>query len=114
MPTVHFAGKSVECPKGANLRIVLLRAQLPLYHNVARALHCRGFGKCGTCAVRIEGPISEPTPAERRRLSLRPHSQESGLRLACQCNVLGDIKVTKYAGLWGQRTDEPKPGTGEG
>ncbi len=108
MPTVHFAGKSVECPHGANLRIVLLRAQLPLYNNVARALHCRGFGKCGTCAVRIEGPVSEPTEAEQKRLAFPPHSKKSGLRLACQCSVLGDIKVTKYAGLWGQRVDEPK------
>ena len=108
MPTVHFAGQSVECLVGANLRIVLLRAQLPLYNSVAKALHCRGFGKCGTCAVRIEGPVSEPTPAEQKRLRFPPHSQESGLRLACQCNVLGDIEVTKYEGLWGQRVDEPK------
>ena len=38
MPTVHFAGRSVECPHGANLRMVLLRARLPLYTAVARAL----------------------------------------------------------------------------
>ena len=41
MPTVYFAGKSVECPEGANLRTVLLRARLPLYNGVARAIHCR-------------------------------------------------------------------------
>jgi ferredoxin len=105
MPTVHFAGRSIECLEGANLRMVLLRARLPLYNGAARAIHCRGFGTCGTCAVRIEGPVSEPTAVERWRLDFPPHHRDSGLRLACQCNVLGDITVTKYDGLWGQKQE---------
>ena len=103
MPTVHFAGQEVECPLGANLRVVLLRARLPLYTRVARAVHCRGNGTCGTCAVRVEGAVSPPTPAELRRLRLPPHHLEDGLRLACQCSVQGDLVVTKFAGLFGQR-----------
>jgi ferredoxin len=105
MPVVEFAGRTVECPVGANLRVVLLRARLPLYSGAARALHCRGSAMCGTCAVRIEGEVSEPTSAELRRLSLFPHRPESGLRLACQCSVQGDLKVTKHEGLFGHRTD---------
>ena len=105
MPTVLFAGQTVECPEGANLRMVLIRARLPLYTRVARAIHCRGHGACGTCAVQIEGPVSEPTAMEKRRLRLPPHDLAAGLRLACQCNVLGDIVVTKHKGLWGQDTD---------
>ena len=104
MPTVRFSGKTVECPPGANLRVVLLRARLPLYTRVAEAIHCRGRGGGGTGAVRIEGPVSEPTEAELRRLRLPPHKAESGLRLACQCKVEGDIEVVKHEGLWGQRT----------
>jgi ferredoxin len=104
LPTIHFAGRSVECPHGANLRVVLLRARLPLYTRVAEAVHCRGHGVCCTCAVHVEGPVSEPTPAEIRRLRLPPHRPDSGLRLACQCSVLGDITVTKHEGFWGQRT----------
>lgn len=88
---------------GANLRVVLLRARLPLYTKVARAVHCRGHGTCGTCAVRVEGKVSEPTPAELRRLSLPPHDPQAGLRLACQTSVLGDVTVTKHPGLFGQR-----------
>lgn len=106
MPTVHFAGQSVECPQGANLRTVLLRARLPLYNGVARAVHCRGFGTCGTCAVRIQGETSPPTAVERVRLALPPHGRGAGLRLACQTEVRGDLVVTKYDGLWGQG---PKP-----
>ena len=104
MPTIEFAGHRVECPRGANLRVVLLRARLPLYHGAARALHCRGLALCGTCAVRIEGEVSPPTQGEIRRLSLAPHKAESGLRLACQVSVLGDLKVEKHGGLFGQRT----------
>jgi ferredoxin len=110
VPTIQFAGKSLECLEGANLRMVLLRARLPLYHSVARALHCRGFGNCGTCAVRVEGHVSPPTAAEQRRLAMPPHDLHSGLRLACQVSVLGDVTVTKYEGLFGQKTDRPKPG----
>jgi len=103
MPTIHFEGESVECPHGANLRMVLIRARLPLYSSAARALNCRGRGACGTCAVRVEGDVSDPTAAEIRRLALPPHNRDSGLRLACQCSVLGDLRVTKHAGFWGQR-----------
>ena len=110
MPTVRFAGQSIECLAGANLRMVLLRARLPLYHNVAKALHCRGFGTCGTCAVRIDGPVSEPTAIEKVRLGLPPHSHQAGLRLACQVSVLGDLSVTKFEGLFGQRTDRKRTG----
>ena len=104
MPTVRFGDRAIECPQGANLRLVLLRARLPLYTRVAKALHCRGRGICGTCAVQIDGPVSEPTPAELRRLRLPPH-RDGGLRLACQCSVLGDVTVTKHLGLFGRGGD---------
>ena len=105
MPLVRFGDRCLECPAGANLRVVLLRARLPLYTRVARAVHCRGHGTCGTCAVQIQGPVSPPTAAEVRRLKLPPHHADSGLRLACQCNVLGDVVVTKHPGLFGQHVD---------
>ena len=110
LPTIEFAGQSVECLEGSNLRMVLLRARLPLYNGVARAVHCRGFGTCGTCAVRIEGATSDPTQAEKRRLALPPHDLASGLRLACQVNVLGDLRVTKYEGFFGQKRHERSAG----
>ena len=105
MPSIEFAGHRVECPVGANLRVVLLRARLPLYHGAARALHCRGLALCGTCAVHVEGPVSPPTAGEIRRLSLAPHQPQSGLRLACQVSVLGDLKVVKHEGLFGQKKE---------
>ena len=108
MPSVHFADVTIECLEGANLRAVLLRARLPLYNDAARALNCRGLGTCGTCAVEIEGPVSEPTAVERLRLGFPPHRRDAGLRLACQCKVQGDLVVTKHSGMWGQHAPEPE------
>jgi ferredoxin len=105
LPTIQFFGQTVECPQGANLRMVLVRARLPLYNSAARALNCRGRGSCGTCAVRIDGEVSEPTAAELRRLAFPPHNAESGLRLACQCTVLGDLVIRKHRGMWGHRPE---------
>lgn len=101
--TVHFAGESIDCLEGSNLRMVLVRARLPLYANAAKGLNCRGRGVCGTCAVRIEGPVSEPTTAELRRLRLPPHDLDSGLRLACQVSVKGDLTVTRQGGFFGTK-----------
>ena len=110
MAIVRFHDKlqdsEIPCPEGANLRMVLLRARVPLYTKTARALHCRGHGTCGTCAVKIEGQVSEPTKAELRRLRFPPHDVKSGLRLACQCSVLGDVTVTKLGGFFGQHTED--------
>ena len=112
---VHDGGEQrLACPEGANLRMVLIRARLPLYTRAARALHCRGRGSCGTCAVAIEGPVSDPTPAEEKRLTRLPHRPDRGLRLACQVRVLGDVVVTKFPGFFGQRADtSQEPGAGE-
>ena len=48
----------------------------------------------------------DPHP-KKPRLRLPPHHPDSGLRLACQCSVIGDVTVTKYEGLFGQRSDAP-------
>jgi ferredoxin len=109
MPTVRFGDKKIECPQGANLRQVLLRARIPLYNGAARVMNCHGSGTCGTCAVKVEGPVSPMTTMEKVRLSLPPHDREAGLRLACQCSVLGDLDVTKYTGLFGQNIEPGAP-----
>ena len=105
MPSIRFAQHTIECNKGDNLRRVLLKNKLPLYNGAAPYVHCRGLGTCGTCAVRIDGPVSDMTAVEKWRLSIPPHNKESGLRLACQCKVQGDLTLTKHEGLWGQKSE---------
>lgn len=105
MPTVRFRGRAIDCEDGAVLRDVLLSAGETPHNGRADLLNCRGFGSCGTCAVAIEGPVSEPTRRERRRLDFPPHDPDSGLRLACQTRVEGDLEVEKFDGFWGQQTE---------
>lgn len=102
MPTIRAQGKTMECPAGTNLRQVLLQNGVEVYNGAASLINCHGLGTCGTCAVQIEGAVSEPGWREKSRLSLPPHSPQAGRRLSCQVQVLGDIGVSKYDGFWGQ------------
>lgn len=126
MPTIRYRGEEIECEEGAVLRDALLDAGLTPHNGASRYLNCRGNATCGTCAVEVHGDVSEMTDGERRRLSLPPHDEDSGLRLACQTRVEGDVEVDKHPGFWGQNVadqagdrDEPsasesaEPGVGE-
>ena len=106
MPSIKFAGKTILCERGENLRSVLMQ-QKPslksdLYNGISTLTHCRGLGTCGTCAVQVEGPLSPMTKIEKWRLGFPPHRSGTGLRLACQASVLGDLVVNKHSGMWGQ------------
>ncbi len=116
MPTVEFEDAtgertSVECTAGTTLRDALLAADLSV-HNGPRPVSCHGYGSCGTCAVAVEGAVDPATPAgrERVRLSVPPHDPDTGLRLACQVTVDGDLLVRKGGGFWGQ---QPPDGDGD-
>jgi ferredoxin len=105
MPTVSFRGREIDCESGAILREVLLAADETPHNGRSRLLNCRGHGSCGTCAVAVDGSVSEPTRRERLRLSTPPHDADSGLRLACQTRVRGEVAVEKFGGFWGQHVD---------
>lgn len=102
MPTIQAQGKTFTCEEGANLRQALLKNGVQVYNGGAATINCHGFGTCGTCAVAVEGNVSEMGLREKTRLSLPPHSLSQNRRLSCQTKVLGDLKVTKYDGFWGQ------------
>ena len=113
MPQINFNGQIIACESGENLRRTLMRAKVGLYNGAAKAIHCRGLGTCGTCAIRVAGELSPPTKIETWRLGFPPHNLSQNLRLACQCKVLGDLEVTKLGGLWGNvETAKDDKGTG--
>jgi uncharacterized 2Fe-2S/4Fe-4S cluster protein (DUF4445 family) len=53
---------------------------------------CGGLGRCGKCAVKVKGAVSEPRPPERRLFDEEELSE--GWRLACQTTVMGSAEVT--------------------
>lgn len=93
MPKVHFVKQdvTVECPVGTNLRELALANDIDLYAFPANLTHCRGFGLCGTCRVKVDEPraLSARTPADERKLGW----QGPQFRLACQSKVLADVQV---------------------
>ncbi|MEL6603068.1 MAG: 2Fe-2S iron-sulfur cluster-binding protein [Cyanobacteria bacterium J06614_10] len=103
MVTITAQGKTFECDRGANLRQVLMENGIDLYSPRANYVNCMGIGTCGTCAVAIEGEVSEPNWKDKARRALPPHNPDKPLRLACQTRVLGDIRVTKFEGFWGHQ-----------
>ncbi len=105
MPLCTAQGKTFECESGSNLRQVLLDNNIDVYNGNAKTINCRGLGTCGTCAVGVEGEVSEASWKEKARLGLPPHSGNSDRRLSCQTKVLGDVRVTKYDGFWGQGSE---------
>lgn len=104
MVKVIAQGKTIECDRSANLRQVLLKNGIDLYNGGSKIINCHGIGSCGTCAVLVEGEVSQANWRDKTRRSLPPHSPTRNLRLACQTLILGDIKVTKFHGFWGQGT----------
>jgi ferredoxin len=104
MPNVLAQGKVLACQRGDNLRQVLLKNGVDLYNGNANVINCRGIGTCGTCAVQIEGEVSETNWRDRTRRSLPPHTLNRTLRLACQTQVLGEVRISKFDGFWGQGT----------
>jgi len=53
---------------------------------------CGGKGTCGKCRVEIARGAPEPTPADRKHLSL--DDLERGVRLACQTRIEHEMVVT--------------------
>lgn len=106
VPTIYYRGREIECEDGAVLRDALEDAGETPHNGRADLLNCRGMATCGTCAVAVDGDVSERNDQERRRLSFPPHDLDDGLRLACQTRVHGDVAVTKHDGFWGQHVDD--------
>jgi len=53
---------------------------------------CAGKGTCGRCRIKAEGNLSPPTQLEVKALG--KDEIAAGWRLACQAEIIGDVKVT--------------------
>ena len=106
MATIQFENTEIECELRALRRSAPRQAGLPPHSGGPGLRKCNGFGPDGPGAVEIDGPVSDQTSRERRRLNFPPHTPEDGLRLACQTRVQGDITVHKHDGFWGQHVED--------
>jgi uncharacterized 2Fe-2S/4Fe-4S cluster protein (DUF4445 family) len=82
--TLLPADRTVEVPTGSLVAEAIQRAGLEI------AQPCGGQGRCGRCAVFVQGE------GARRRSTIRLSAEdlESGFALACQTVVEGDLVVT--------------------
>lgn len=98
MPKIEFLleERKVEVGKFANLRKAALKAGIDVYVGVDQIVNCHGLGQCGTCTMQIvEGAenLTPRTETENKLLAGKPENA----RLACQCEVLGDLCIiTNY------------------
>jgi ferredoxin len=86
--------------RAANRQKILLQNGIDLYNSGAKVINCRLIGSCSVRS-QVESKVSKANWPERRR-SLPPHSPTKNLGLACQTQLMGDVKVTKFTGFWGE------------
>jgi 2Fe-2S ferredoxin len=89
MPKVTINGTEIKVPPGTNILDAALDNDIPLDHN------CGGNCACSTCHIIVEEGmenLSEMSEDEEDMLDTAVGlTLES--RLACQCEVKGDVKV---------------------
>lgn len=87
VPTLTFLpdGATLDVPPGTPLLAAVLRAGRPIGYS------CRGAGVCVACRLRVEGPVSTPSPTELRLLAGLDAPEL--YRIACLCKIEGDCTV---------------------
>ena len=84
MPELHVGERHWSVATGSNLLDALNQA------GVAVPYSCRA-GSCHACLVRCEGEVQDKQPE-----ALSPEHRQHGWRLACQCQVVGDLRVEAF------------------
>ena len=85
MPELHVADQHWSVATGSNLLDSLNQAGVPVPYS------CRA-GSCHACLVRcVQGE-----PADLKPEALSRVQREQGWRLACQCQVVGDLQVEVF------------------
>jgi len=84
MPELHVGERHWAVAAGSNLLDALNQA------GVAVPYSCRA-GSCHACLVRCQGDIQDNQPD-----ALSPAQRQDGWRLACQCQVTGDVQIETF------------------
>jgi len=90
--TFHPDSRAVDVRAGERLLTAAWKA------GVGIKSVCGGHGKCGSCLVEIDAAASAAdalaTPSAAERELLPPDAEQRGFRLACLCDVHGDISLS--------------------
>ena len=100
MAKIMAEGKVFEVAEETNLRQALLDQNISLYTEGSEIFNCHGQAICGTCLVQVDGEVSAPTKLESQ-VVFQPDLTYKERRLACQVTIMGDVKVTRFAGYFG-------------
>ncbi|NVZ22764.1 iron-sulfur-binding ferredoxin reductase [Pseudomonas costantinii] len=84
MPELYVGERHWSVTAGSNLLDALNQA------GVAVPYSCRA-GSCHACLVRCQGEVEDTQPD-----ALSPAQRQDGWRLACQCQVAGDLQVEAF------------------
>ncbi|NVZ70343.1 iron-sulfur-binding ferredoxin reductase [Pseudomonas costantinii] len=84
MPELYVGERHWSVTAGSNLLDTLNQA------GVAVPYSCRA-GSCHACLVRCQGEVEDKQPD-----ALSPAQRQDGWRLACQCQVVGDLQVEAF------------------
>ena len=84
MPELHVGERHWSVSTGSNLLDALNQA------GVAVPYSCLA-GSCHACLVRCQGEVEDKQPD-----ALSPAQRQQGWRLACQCQVSGDVRVEAF------------------
>lgn len=111
MPRVQFHpdSRSVEVPHGERLLVAAWKA------GVGIKSICGGRGKCGNCLVEIDAAATVagalPPLSDDERALLPPEGEAHGFRLACLCEVHGDVTLSVPPESQAVRSSPRKPYT---
>jgi len=89
MPKVTFKsdGKTVEVPKGTPL------SQVAEDNGASIAFSCKA-GVCLSCIINVAKGMENLSPkTENEKATLEGFGAKPNQRLACQCNVNGDVEI---------------------
>ena len=84
----HGAEKTcVRYPEGTRLSEILAGAGL------VRSHPCGGHGKCGKCAVKVEGAVDAMTDTECEALARAGYPTDGTYRVSCLATMQGDLTL---------------------
>lgn len=90
MPTIHRPrrGDQFVAEDGEILMTALIRQGVPV------ASSCQGDAVCAKCRIKVlEGAENLSPPGPDEEFLLERENIPAGMRISCQCKVLGDISV---------------------